>query len=311
MRRFIYIILFFLVFLSACTTAKPVTEDQIFENLKGSSFITDNSDRIESFKVINREFRNDKKSEYIHAEIIFDSEYAKVAAYFDVNCNLGDDGWYILDSSLVNYDLVSLSEPNEADVFSFVDSFARKNLSKSGLSLGNKSVQDTVVNSDKTGAAIVVNIDFEDPYVHEYGEFIIDASFDLEVGWTYDYVTYDMYRQWKFDERTFELVFTSIRIDDANWKNYNDIYFTGTFIENYWDGNHSISNNLVLRFRNNNFGYTSIEKENDWYGTNQFLLTYGSERYKTHLLQITYNYSNQEYEAYRFSGSRGYFKLKN
>lgn len=310
MKKIYIIILFVTVVLSGCSSAKLVSEDQILENLKTVPFVVNNSEKVESFRIIRRTISEDKKKENIYAELVFDSKYAKVSAFFDINCNLGDDGWYILDSSMVIYEIDTLIGPSEAEVLNHVDNFVKKNLAKSGLNLGNKKLNETIISSAKNSGQVIVNVDFEDPYVREAGIFIIDASFELETGWTLKNVRYNIDRQWKLDERIFELEFTSIYYKDNSWKNYNDIYFSGTFIENYTDGSHTISNNLTLKFKNNNFGYTSVEKENDRYGTNQFILSYGTERYYTQLLQITYNYSKQEFEAYRFSGSSGYFGLK-
>lgn len=296
--------------LMSCSEAKKVTEEQVLESLKSNDFVEDTSVSVETFTIESRELSDDKKTETITSELIYKSALAQFTAQFTTTCSKGEDGWYIVDSEIEDYDYKALAGPSDQEVFAAVDKLKSGELRKSGLSLGGKSLSDSDINFENNAAQFIVDIEYVDPYVTESGLVYVYADFDYESGWMFDITDYEVTRKWLAREATYVLKFTSLVRNDRDIVNRNDIYFVGEFTEVYTiGGNREEDDQLYLKLENGGYSFRGITKENDYYETNFFILKFGYSSNDYELVFITYNYEKQEFRAETPSGSSGYFKM--
>lgn len=302
--------LIFAFSLMSCSEAKKVTEEQVLESLKSNDFVEETSVSVETFTIESRELSDDKKTETITSELIFKSALAEFTAQFTTTCSKGEDGWYIVDSEIEDYDYKALAGPSDQEIFAAVDKLKTGELRKSGLSLGGKSLSDSEIDFDNNAAQFIVDIEYVDPYVTESGLVYVYAEFDYESGWIFDITDYEVTRQWLAREATYVLKFTSLRANDDDIVNLNGIYFTGEFIETYSIGGIREENDQIyVKLENGEYSWRGITKEDDYYETNHFNLKFGNSSSDYYLIFITYNYEKQEFRAETPSGSSGYFKI--
>ena len=312
MKKIMLMLMLVAVFsLVSCSTEKKITDEQVLASLKSNDYVADTMVSVETFTVKSRELSEDKKTETIEAELVYSSTFATVTATFTTTCKNGEDGWEIEKSELDDYEIDASTVPSDEEIFEVVDALKQGDLSQSGLSLNGKSIFRSDFDLVNNTAQYTVKMVYEDPYVAETGSAVVSATYDSQNGWSLEVTYYTVTRVWFPNAVTFEVQFTKVVSNDKNARNFDDIYFSGYYVEDYTMGGYREEDDqLYLGFEDTYFNWHGIIKQADSTGSNLFMLKYGASSTSYNYFYITYDYAKQEFYATTVKGSSGYFKVK-
>lgn len=298
----IFLLLFFV---AACSNFKKVNDEQILEDLKNNSFIIEYSNQIVSFEVTSRNQENDKQTEIVYSTVVFDSEYANIIAYYESICKKGEEGWYIIDSKLIDYKVDKIYEPNISELTSIVSKYAEKELRKQSLNLNVIKHEAVSINHANSQAEIIFNVDYDDKYVNQTGTIKVFASFELAKGWSVDSIEYSIKRNWKLENKKFKLTYLDSGNSEGNLLN-KVFYFTGTFNESYSNQSRNRTNNLTLHFEDKIILKTKVnfyDHHDDIYFHFDLVVTYFIPKYDQSTwmsFNAVYDYEKQEFNFFTY-----------